>query len=195
LQLVQDVDVQVKVFCTEALLNDGGLHVVLFYEPQPAEGPYVLLNESGQAHLKCAGLILPPFCFARVRLFFRESVQWELVTANTPFGVHKDVALDEKRLGTSLFGEYEREFARVHFFVDLRCVPPSNLGLRNPDSWDLSCVFMRCLQCGVGTPLKRCSKCMEGLYCGRECQIEHWAKHRGPCGLSRRENIAFWETP
>uniref|UniRef100_H3AWR2 MYND-type domain-containing protein n=1 Tax=Latimeria chalumnae TaxID=7897 RepID=H3AWR2_LATCH len=32
--------------------------------------------------------------------------------------------------------------------------------------------------------MKRCSKCGEAVYCSRECQKEHWPKHKSECNGS-----------
>ncbi|KAF8778183.1 Zinc finger MYND domain-containing protein 10 [Argiope bruennichi] len=39
-----------------------------------------------------------------------------------------------------------------------------------------------CAQCG-GKGLKRCSRCKNEWYCGRPCQVSHWAKHQPACNL------------
>ena len=48
-----------------------------------------------------------------------------------------------------------------------------------------SCV---CASCGApgdsifgGVKLKPCSVCKTAKYCGRECQVEHWKKHKPDC--------------
>ena len=45
-----------------------------------------------------------------------------------------------------------------------------------------------CASCGApgdsipgGVKLKPCSVCKTAKYCGRECQIEHWKKHKPDC--------------
>ena len=40
-----------------------------------------------------------------------------------------------------------------------------------------------CLNCGqIG--LKKCGKCLEALYCGRDCQVKHWrSEHKRVCGV------------
>ena len=38
----------------------------------------------------------------------------------------------------------------------------------------------RCENCGERAA-KRCSNCQTSWYCGRECQVEHWSKHKHPC--------------
>lgn len=40
----------------------------------------------------------------------------------------------------------------------------------------------RCSYCAkAGTSLSNCSRCGVELYCSRECQSEHWEKHKGGC--------------
>jgi len=43
-----------------------------------------------------------------------------------------------------------------------------------------------CAGCGAGTgrdgeALLRCSGCKRKQYCGRECQKQHWKKHKSHC--------------
>ncbi|PNF19693.1 Zinc finger MYND domain-containing protein 10 [Cryptotermes secundus] len=38
-----------------------------------------------------------------------------------------------------------------------------------------------CVACGKPAP-KKCSQC-KAPYCGRECQVKDWSKHKTPCGL------------
>ncbi|CAH8629036.1 unnamed protein product [Schistosoma mattheei] len=40
----------------------------------------------------------------------------------------------------------------------------------------------RCPTCGE-IASKRCSRCRQEWYCGRECQVKHWLKHKGACDL------------
>ncbi|KAH3757465.1 hypothetical protein Pelo_10690 [Pelomyxa schiedti] len=49
----------------------------------------------------------------------------------------------------------------------------------------------RCHQCRVvlGKPL-RCGGCMAATYCSKECQKQHWAKHRSSCNTcTRKESL------
>ncbi len=34
------------------------------------------------------------------------------------------------------------------------------------------------------TPQKKCAKCLEQMYCSRECQVKHWPQHKLVCRLS-----------
>jgi hypothetical protein len=41
-----------------------------------------------------------------------------------------------------------------------------------------------CTQCGKSgqdTTLQRCTSCKVTVYCGRQCQLEHWKKHKTHC--------------
>ena len=38
-----------------------------------------------------------------------------------------------------------------------------------------------CAGCGKGEELKRCTRCMEIVYCGKECQRKHWKEHKKAC--------------
>ncbi|CAH8575489.1 unnamed protein product [Schistosoma turkestanicum] len=40
----------------------------------------------------------------------------------------------------------------------------------------------RCPTCGE-IASKRCSRCRQEWYCGRECQVRHWPKHKKACDL------------
>ncbi|PAA81453.1 hypothetical protein BOX15_Mlig024716g1, partial [Macrostomum lignano] len=39
----------------------------------------------------------------------------------------------------------------------------------------------RCANCGKLDALQRCSKCKISYYCGRDCQVNHWKKHKKNC--------------
>ena len=34
------------------------------------------------------------------------------------------------------------------------------------------------------TPFLRCDRCLDALYCSRECQIKAWPEHKEPCKLA-----------
>ncbi len=40
-----------------------------------------------------------------------------------------------------------------------------------------------CSVCGITptTPLKQCSRCKTGSYCGQKCQLEDWPNHKRYC--------------
>ncbi|XP_029946975.1 zinc finger MYND domain-containing protein 10 [Salarias fasciatus] len=40
----------------------------------------------------------------------------------------------------------------------------------------------KCGSCGKEST-KRCSRCQSEFYCGRECQVKHWPKHKEACKL------------
>ncbi|WAR26277.1 ZMY10-like protein [Mya arenaria] len=40
----------------------------------------------------------------------------------------------------------------------------------------------KCAKCGEDAS-KRCSRCQNEWYCGRECQVTHWQKHKQACDL------------
>lgn len=40
----------------------------------------------------------------------------------------------------------------------------------------------KCANCGKAA-VKRCSRCKSEWYCGRECQVGHWKKHKPLCEL------------
>ncbi len=40
----------------------------------------------------------------------------------------------------------------------------------------------RCVTCGE-LATKRCSRCRQEWYCRRECQVNHWPKHKKACDL------------
>ncbi|KAG7672885.1 hypothetical protein Ndes2526B_g08357 [Nannochloris sp. 'desiccata'] len=44
-----------------------------------------------------------------------------------------------------------------------------------------------CANCGATDGnLRRCSRCKEARYCSKECQIEHFPSHKGPCKAASR---------
>ncbi|KAJ8047698.1 Zinc finger MYND domain-containing protein 10 [Holothuria leucospilota] len=40
----------------------------------------------------------------------------------------------------------------------------------------------KCALCGDAAS-KRCSRCKNEWYCGRECQVKHWSKHKAVCSI------------
>lgn len=40
----------------------------------------------------------------------------------------------------------------------------------------------KCALCGHPAT-KRCSRCQNEWYCRRECQVNHWKKHKPACNL------------
>ena len=40
----------------------------------------------------------------------------------------------------------------------------------------------KCAACG-GEASKRCSRCRNEWYCGRECQVRKWSKHKAVCDV------------
>jgi hypothetical protein len=55
--------------------------------------------------------------------------------------------------------------------------------------------FRGCSNCGVredGRKLKKCGRCKRSHYCSRDCQAEHWAKHKTVCAreAANQKNIA-----
>ena len=38
-----------------------------------------------------------------------------------------------------------------------------------------------CANCGAASRLKKCARCSGVLYCGKECQREHWMEHKVVC--------------
>nr|CAH8869646.1 unnamed protein product [Trichobilharzia regenti] len=47
----------------------------------------------------------------------------------------------------------------------------------------------RCPICGE-VASKRCSRCRQEWYCGRECQVKHWSRHKNACDLLTEAKIA-----
>ena len=46
-----------------------------------------------------------------------------------------------------------------------------------------------CHVCGKA-PAKRCAACMGPAYCGKECQVGDWAKHKKDCKAARAKQTA-----
>ena len=47
----------------------------------------------------------------------------------------------------------------------------------------------RCVICGeVAT--KRCSRCRQEWYCRRQCQVEHWPRHKKACDMLSSSSLA-----
>jgi hypothetical protein len=51
--------------------------------------------------------------------------------------------------------------------------------VKNTDAGSL--LFTRCALCMSETGLKRCSRCLSVLYCGKQCQAAHWSAHKKVC--------------
>lgn len=43
-----------------------------------------------------------------------------------------------------------------------------------------------CSGCGDSAS-KRCSQCRNEWYCGRECQVKRWSRHKSVCHLMRND--------
>ena len=42
--------------------------------------------------------------------------------------------------------------------------------------------LLRCVRCDQdGDTIKKCAKCLSVSYCGRECQVANWARHKRLC--------------
>lgn len=52
-------------------------------------------------------------------------------------------------------------------------------------------VCANCFTAGLQKPLKRCSGCTLVDYCSRDCQKEHWSKHRPFCNLAQGKGSKF----
>eukprot|EP00056_Hartaetosiga_gracilis_P003410 m.63502 g.63502 ORF g.63502 m.63502 type:complete len:452 (+) comp11443_c0_seq2:572-1927(+) len=53
----------------------------------------------------------------------------------------------------------------------------------------LECMFPNAPKCAVcgHEATKRCSYCKSEWYCRRQCQVEHWPKHKAVCAVLRKE--------
>ena len=40
----------------------------------------------------------------------------------------------------------------------------------------------KCKVCGKVDSRKKCGKCMNVVYCSRECQVKDWREHKTSCG-------------
>lgn len=52
---------------------------------------------------------------------------------------------------------------------------------RTSESGHKTRVSDKCDKCGSKENLKNCSKCHTVAYCGRECQVSDWPKHKQIC--------------
>ena len=41
--------------------------------------------------------------------------------------------------------------------------------------------LVTCALCGSAVRLKKCARCLAVEYCGKECQMQHWAEHKRVC--------------
>ncbi|KAH9848254.1 hypothetical protein C2E23DRAFT_464732 [Lenzites betulinus] len=54
-----------------------------------------------------------------------------------------------------------------------------------------SCSHCRKTKRSHGVKLKRCTRCLDVLYCSKECQVEHWRVHKEMCRpAEKRGNLA-----
>ena len=57
---------------------------------------------------------------------------------------------------------------------------------------EVTCNAYLCAGCGAGgTGLLACNGCKTARYCGRQCQKEHWAEHRGECSAAGGTTQSF----
>ncbi|XP_052810412.1 uncharacterized protein LOC128238488 isoform X2 [Mya arenaria] len=62
----------------------------------------------------------------------------------------------------------------------------NDLGTQHPQQ--IFEVVQTCCQCGkLSDSLKKCGKCKKAAYCSKECQTEHWRKHKHMCEILLRE--------
>jgi len=47
----------------------------------------------------------------------------------------------------------------------------------------------RCNACGkdISAALQRCSRCQKAVYCNKDCQKAHWAKHKATCNPNNKK--------
>ena len=81
-----------------------------------------------------------------------------------------------------------------------QATPPHPLGLHRYTAFTMQ--SMSCADCGVdegeGVSLKACKSCMLVKYCNRNCQRNHWPKHKKPCkqrAAELHDEVLFKEPP
>lgn len=47
----------------------------------------------------------------------------------------------------------------------------------------------KCYQCGKKDAKKRCCRCLVAYYCNRNCQLQHWKKHKKDCSEKKKGKI------
>ncbi|WAR07943.1 STIP1-like protein [Mya arenaria] len=83
--------------------------------------------------------------------------------------------------------EDELEMYSVPLLMTTRNLLQGNdLGIQHPQQMLL--VVQTCCQCAKPSDnLKRCGSCKKAAYCSKECQTEHWRKHKHMCVILLRE--------
>jgi Flp pilus assembly protein TadD len=93
-------------------------------------------------------------------------------------------------LGVVLNDTGDVDGAEAVFRVAIACDPkfaPARCALRallycRPSAAVAAQPAGACAHCGrSGVPLSKCTRCRSARYCGRDCQVAAWAKHKPHC--------------
>nr|CAD7576537.1 unnamed protein product [Timema californicum] len=117
----------------------------------------------------------------------------QLAVTNAPVSARRPFVLEvTTQMRSSLMSRSRKqwkELSRQHAQCMLRC---SQQDIRNvaqglSETYDMDTLEMlekppACVTCG-DQGVKRCSRCKTAWYCGRECQVKNWPKHKKICDL------------
>ncbi|CAG2066925.1 unnamed protein product, partial [Timema podura] len=117
----------------------------------------------------------------------------QLAVTNAPLSTRRPFVLEvTTQMRSSLMSRSRKqwkELSRQHAQCMLRC---SQEDIRNvaqglSETFDMDTLEVleeppACVTCG-DQGVKRCSRCKTAWYCGRECQVKNWPKHKKICDL------------
>ena len=107
---------------------------------------------------------------------FRYENRWDkLATEQAPIflGDHAKEMADE---ATRLFKAFDNEAAQALLQDNLlkgKANDQNDKKKKDPEK--------KCAVCQKPNSRQRCARCRNERYCGRECQVNHWPKHKKKC--------------
>ena len=108
---------------------------------------------------------------------FRYENRWDrLATDQAPIflGDHAKEMADEV---TRLFKAFDSEAAQSLLQENL----PSSSKKKEQENIKKKDPEKKCVVCQKPQSRQRCARCRNERYCGRECQVNHWPKHKSKC--------------
>ena len=76
---------------------------------------------------------------------------------------------------TRLFKAFDSEAAQTFMQDNMSNSQKSDHGQKKKDP------EKKCAVCQKPNSRQRCARCRNERYCGRECQVNHWPKHKKKC--------------
>ena len=115
-------------------------------------------------------------------LCFRYENRWDKLAAEQApifLGDHAEEMAEEV---TRLFKAFDSEAAQTLLLDNSSSTSQGDNDKKKKDE------EKRCAVCQKPNSRQRCSRCHNERYCGRECQVNHWPKHKKKCKSSQKQN-------